>query len=226
MWIRLTSVQRLEIAGKLKTFHPGDWINPGRQTAQLWLLRGLADRPDYGGETFIPGQSGVLVLVEPGLDGNTEARRQTTVAALEPYKDQLGVVEGEAPSLPFAKTLIWDGNCPLRRELLPVGFSFLDIWEIAAPLLSYEKLAGALGTAEERERTQTIVRDLRVPVYDTRLIFARRCDTIARLFAEWTQERGAGEDDRLAFLRAFYRVKPLMLALPVTWIDVHAGPVE
>ncbi len=54
-----------------------------------------------------------------------------------------------------------------------------------------------------------------MPVYDTRLMFIRRCHATRELVDEWVAEDG---HRGLAFLRALYRVKPLVLALPTTWV--------
>ena len=47
----------------------------------------------------------------------------------------------------------------------------------------------------------------------------RRCEATRRLFEAW---EGEGEWTKLSFLRSLYRVKPLCLALPVTWTGQRA----
>jgi hypothetical protein len=44
----------------------------------------------------------------------------------------------------------------------------------------------------------------------------------ARTFAVWSEEFGRDSDERLAFMRAYYKVKPLMLALPINWVNERA----
>jgi hypothetical protein len=98
--------------------------------------------------------------------------------------------------------------------LIPVGLNLLEKWEIAVPISDYNLLARDIGTDEERARTKELIHDLRVPVYDTRLIFARNCVAVEQLFEMWHKEQG---DERLSFLRCLYVVKPYVLALPSIW---------
>jgi len=97
-----------------------------------------------------------------------------------------------------------------------VGFGLLDVWELAVPLCDYQTLAIHLGSDEEKERTKAVIRDLRVPLYDTRLMFVKHCQNTVDLFSRW-QKECESSDERLAFLRALYQVKPFILALPMTW---------
>jgi hypothetical protein len=126
----------------------------------------------------------------------------------------VGVTEGDGAELPYPMTLLWKPGLKLRGEMIPVGFHLLKTWQVAAPLWDYRELACHVGSEEEKEKTKAVVRDLRVPLYDTRLIFVKRCGDTRALIDLWKQEEG---DEKLAFLRALYQVKPLILALPVTW---------
>jgi hypothetical protein len=81
----------------------------------------------------------------------------------------------------------------------------------------YNELAATVGTDEDRAKVKAVIRDLRVPLYDTRLIFARKTETTIRLFKEYNTELSNGMDDKLAFLLALYRVKPFLLPVPLTW---------
>lgn len=135
----------------------------------------------------------------------------------------LEVVSASSELLPFDRTLIWDPEAPLRLDLIPNGFHLITrfAWQIAVPLWSYEQLARDMGSEEARAATEAIIRDLRVPVYDPRVLFFRRCPETEALLETWQEEAGCGSDDdgmRLAFMRALYRVKPLVCALPVTWV--------
>lgn len=119
----------------------------------------------------------------------------------------------------YPRTLWWDPAVPLRLELVPVGFNFLHHWHVAAPLYDYNTLAFQHGTIEERLATTAAIGDLRVPLYETRALFLRRCDETNALLAAWALEREGGGDERLAFQRALWTVKPLILPLPITWIE-------
>lgn len=146
----------------------------------------------------------------------------------------LQVISGGASEVvPFERTLLWDPAAPLRLDLIPNGFHLITrfAWQIAAPIWSYEQLARDIGSAEDRARTEAVIRDLRVPVYDCRVLFLRRCAEVEQLLEAWREEcqlpeadgrehEASGRDDalRLACMRALYRVRPLICALPVTWV--------
>lgn len=199
MWVRLKTIKYISKNGKTTPHYPGEWVEVGGQQARSWQVAGEADRPDQpdmkvlsGCGLVIQGAIGKAASLLPGLD----------------------IVSGE-PTLTFSKTLYWDTRANFRPEFVGAGFSMLDRWEIAVPLAAYDRLADSIGSEEERSRTVDIIRDLRVPYYDTRLLFLRRCQRVEKLLSLWRDETG---DSRLAFLRVLYQVKPKMQALPVMWI--------
>jgi len=98
-----------------------------------------------------------------------------------------------------------------------ICFKLLQRWQVAIPLWNYETLAAQVGTEEERERTKAVIRDLRVPLRDTRLVFMRRCAQTRELTNVWREELTNSTDERLAFLRALYRIKPVICDLPASW---------
>jgi hypothetical protein len=104
----------------------------------------------------------------------------------------------------------------VRPDLFQAGFNLLARWQAAAPLWSYTELACHVGSEADREATKAVIRELRVPLYDTRVLFVRRCDDTRRLIELWLAECKRG-DARLAFLRAMYQVKPVLCALPAQW---------
>jgi hypothetical protein len=222
MWIRLLTAQRVMCKGQLKTYHPGDWVDVGRQTAEFWISKGWADRPGADKAAHRLGQtdSGVVV-VAPHMCGVGQAAGPGAVFAFQEAYPALGCVIG-APQLPFAHTAIWQPSLRLRLELLPIGLSLLDTWQLVIPLWDYAQLACHVGSAEEQVKTKAIVHDLRVPLYDTRLVFARRDSETEQLFDLWQGEVQAGADDKHAFLRAFYKVKPFICPLPTTWTMADA----
>jgi hypothetical protein len=215
MWVRLKSLVRIDKAGKPRDYYPGDWIEVGKQTAQLWISRGDAEIPSFskGAGAQLSG-SGVVVRAA------ASAQYQ---AMFDGLKIGLSMISESVPHVAFDRTLIWHPKARLRLELIVPGFGFLDTWEIACPLYSYDELAIHFGNDDSRARTKAVIRDLRVPVYDTRLIFVRRCENTDRLFEQWGKENESGDDERLTFMRAFYQIKPLMLALPVTWTNPQYG---
>ena len=211
MWVKLKSNYKIEKGGKMVTRQAGDWINVGKQEAGLLIAQNRAE---------LPGQDVIREFAGGGKDAGILALGNPVAAALvlEELKGKLNVKYGDSsPWLPWAKTIIWDTSVILRTEIIPTGLGLLDTWQIAMPLWDEYSLAIYEGDEADREQTKDVVRDLRVPLYDTRLIYAKQCDEVSQLFARWGEERQKGGSTRLAFLRAFYRVKPFMLALPITW---------
>ncbi len=165
--------------------------------------------------------TGVLLWVDdPGTRQEAE-RRALAVAVI-----------ATPTTLPLDRALVIGPGARVPWQLVKDGFQFLDHWEAAAPLLE-RNLAQDVGSTADRHRTAEIVRDLRVPVYASELLFVRACDGSSALLSAWMEEMGPStvpgprlpnpfQDDsaawRLAFLRALYRVKPLFLALPRSWL--------
>lgn len=217
IWVRLLSVKHISVNGLQKTFQPYDWVEVGKQTAQAWLAAGEADVPDYASvrEGMFPVDAGAIVRgVVPHWLTELLGSEQT----------QTG---GASSAIPYLYTMYWDTDLRLRRELIAAGMGVLanplarTSWQLAVPLCDYKTLAVHVGTEAERTQTQAVIRDLRVPVYDTRLMFVRRCEDTQALMNEWDIEREQwrGGDDRLALARALYAVKPLILALPASWAN-------
>lgn len=122
-------------------------------------------------------------------------------------------------------TLFAGAGAGIPWELVGAGFGFLERWDAAAPLWRYGVLAEDLGGPAERARTEAIVRDLRIPVYAPELLFVAPTEAGRALVETWRAECADGEDERLAFVRALYLVKPRFCALPCTWVrDLTATP--
>ncbi|MCB0196371.1 MAG: hypothetical protein KDJ65_30745 [Anaerolineae bacterium] len=181
-------------------YFPGDWVEVGRQQAETWLATGQAERPDMPDMQYLLGV-GVVALGQP-------EKAQKILPGLE-------VVEADEPALLFEKTLIWNPKAKFQTDFIADGFGLLDTWEVAIPIVSYKKLARDIGTQEERDETERVIRDLRVPFYSPDVLFLRDCRNSQELLRVWDKEGG---DTRLALLRALYQVKPLILALPVHWL--------
>lgn len=128
-----------------------------------------------------------------------------------------------AYDLPWERTLFVEPAVAVPWSMLARGFDFLAQWEAAAPVWSYETLAAHVATGAERKRTEALIGDLRVPLYEVGLLFVRRCEAGEQLLEAWERER-AGGCAQLAFLRALYQVKPLFLALPRSWLADRAAP--
>lgn len=137
----------------------------------------------------------------------------------------LGVVT-QAEGLPFEKALIVAAGTRVPWDLLPAAWHFLDRWDAAVPLWRYGVLAQDVGTAEERAATQTIIRDLRVLLHATELLFVRRNEAGQALVETWRAGCTEGADPRLAYLRALYQVKPRLCVLPTNWLAANAAPTD
>ena len=202
MWILLLRNRAYQRNGKMKEGRKGTIINIGKMDAMRWIDEGAARAVDFyvAEGSAVTGECGV---VAPRLKEQAEKVLQG-----------LTILGGEA-RVAFEKTLVWDGG-PLRSDLISAGWRLLDHWQAAIPLCSYTELAINVSTPEDREQTRQVIRDLRVPLYDTRLMFLRKCGDTERLLELWNAEKGKG-DVRLAFLRALYTVKPIVCALPTVW---------
>jgi hypothetical protein len=200
MWVKLKTIKNIVEAGKNERRYPGDWVDVGRHLAQAWVADGSAELPPAEGRKLHAAHGVVMT-------------RAVDTQRLDDHGLSHQVNE---PCIPYPKTLLWNPSLRLRYELLPAGFSLLNTWEVACPIADYDVLVSAFGTLKERKRTQAIVHDLRCLMYDPRLIFLRDCDAARELLDEWREQDDG--DKPHAFLRAVYIVKPLICALPVTWI--------
>ena len=206
MWIQLTSTQHIEQRGVMRAYHSGDWIEVGKQMAMMLLSQGSA---------VVPGSNQDVPMASLIASNNTGVI--VPIGWMQAAKKVLSgfnLFEGQ-PEPRYERTIIWEPEAVIKPLMFSVGLSLLDRWDIAVPLYDYKVLAASVGSEEERECTKAIIHDLRVPIYDTRLIFVKRTLDTQRLFKTWNDD--PGDDRRLAFLRALYQVKPLILALPATW---------
>lgn len=130
------------------------------------------------------------------------------------------MIRQDSDALPWERTLFIRGEVNVPGELLAIGFDFLDKWECAAPMWRYDVIASDVARGEDARRTVELIHDLRVPLYAYELLFMRDCERGQALLKIWDEECMAftGTDPRLAFVRALYRVKPLFLALPNSWL--------
>lgn len=212
-WARCITIIRIpDEHGNLKTYHPGDFVPLRNQALRYYLANGqveLSKHIDYGNALALDGCG--LVIPKGAVDA---ARKYIARGILRDIEIHPGVM-----GLPFPRSLLWDGTSKIRIDLVPVGFHRLNTgWQVAAPVHSYQTLARDLGDDTDRKTTKDVIRDLRVPVYDTRMVFVRRCGDTERLMEVWRRESAMGGNDMLAFLRALYIVKPTICALPPTWI--------
>lgn len=204
MWIQLISTKYIDVNGTTRRYFPGDWVDVGKQTALQWIAANEARVPN-------PLRSGLLIAGSGVGVWGTHAHEHPGLPEVE------FTALPETLSIPYHLTCLWQPPLRLSTDLLAAGFGLLQTWQIAVPLWNYDVLANGVGKGEAQARTKAVVRDLRIPLYDVRLIFLRRCPETEQLLAVWNEERKTGDPDQLTFLRALYQVKPLVLALPMTW---------
>jgi hypothetical protein len=205
VWVQLTQNVHIEDKGRMQQRVAGDWVHVGKQYARQLIMDGkaLSPFPETAVVEEPEGTSGIMLFgrgdaPDVGVDTSDE-----------------GLWE-----MRWHKTVFFDTSAKVNPVMYPVGFGLVNKWEIAVPLWDYRHLArDEEMDDDEREYTAKVIRDLRVPLYDIRLMFVRRCESTRRLFEAWEAE---GEWTRLSFLRALYRTKPLCLALPVTWTGQRA----
>ena len=204
MWIQLTQAKYIDDKGKQHKANAGDWVEVGKQTALLWLSDGSATLPRDEDFQHLSGTDAIIVTSD----------KELCVKALPVYPD-MQIRETMQPELHGERNAWIDLSTPwnVRQELIPVGFSLLDTWQMAVPLMDYKILAQHLGDTDERRLTEKVVRDLRCLCYDPKFIFSRNDPDCQRVFKLW----GEGKYTPMAFLRAVYTVKPFILALPTTW---------
>jgi len=150
-------------------------------------------------------------------------RKDDKVARARAAKCGVGVILSQEWALPWERTLFIAPATCVPWDLVGPGFDFLAKWDAAAPLWRYGAMAADLGTPEDRKRTASLTRDLRLLVFTPELLFVRSSEAGKALVETWRAECTSGADEKLAFLRALYLVKPLFCALPRSWLaDLEA----
>lgn len=200
MWVQIISRVEIDMRGERKEFNSGDWVDVGKQYALFLVREGKAVFPDEG-------VIDALSFSDTSIFTNSPAAIRSVMGV------QVQVFENPLV-LKSRYNIWWEGSLGFSKRFCMTGVSLLGAWDMAVPILSYETLALHVGDQEEREKTQDVIRDLRVPLYDTRMIFIRDSEDTRKFIDVWKKEEG---EEHLAFLRALYRTKPFILALPVTW---------
>lgn len=204
VWVRAINIVHAEEGGKVKPFYPGDWLQLGRQQARECLARKEIEILKPVVLQSVQDLNGCAIL--------------TTEAMAEPSLSYFAMT---FPGVPLERhtgnypehnrSLLWDTKANLRRDLILTGFELLKKWQLAVPILDYDVLAEDTGVAKEREETKAIIHDLRVPIYDHRVMFIRQCTETRKLFELW-------DGTQLGFLRALYQSRPIINALPPSWV--------
>lgn len=202
--------------GEKVTYHPPSWVPVSKARARQLIASGQAEIPrqDRYEETMQFSDYGILARTGqiPDLShlGRVGGMLRISVGGL---------------SLPFPNTLLWDGMAVLKEGAVVAGFSrLLDfedtgeaLWEILAMLVDENKTAADYGSQAEQDKTLEVIGDLRLPVYDTRLMFWRKTANTKRVMEYWQGEVESGADEQHAFLRALYTQRAMMCTLAPEW---------
>lgn len=211
MWVKLLKKMQVDKNGLKPWFYPGDWVEVGNQTALYWISQGIAVKPNTNAvvKEYVDATAGIVV---------TNQVDESKILPIIKDLDNINYTILEHPELLYSETMLYDGNAKIDRGLVPIGFKLLKNWQCAAPLLSYDELAIHLALPDEIDYLKATLRDLRVPVYNTSLMFIRRCEQTKELIEQWQKEKTIVKHDSLAFHMAFYKTKIVMCSLPTIWV--------
>jgi hypothetical protein len=186
----------------MRQYHPGDWVDVGRQHAQLWITEGEAEAPPA--DNYKASSNTWLSII-----GEDKSRLITT-------RLNISYSVGKQYELKRERNILWNTSLNIKPQYIPVGLELLDVWQMVVPLYSYTTLACDIGTESDRDITAALISDLRIPVYEPRFIVCRNDELCAQIIAEWQQDTG---DSMLSFMRAIYRHNPYIMPVPTLWVN-------
>lgn len=217
-WVQaIGTVMRMR-DGNREVYRPGDWL----QVQSRDLLRYQAE-----GKIRTPAEilKGTFDFMNAGV-----LRVGTPPPPVLPLGDYgLKQDAGEYPVLPWRYTLLTT-RATVSAQNAALGFLRIeaqegwDAFEMAAQLKSGYPLAEATGTPEERALTLATLGDLRIPMYDTSLLWVRRTEATLDLIGAWAEELRRGADRDHAFLRVLYTRHVLLATLPPEWVGAEMRP--
>ncbi len=151
----VTIVNAATIEGTLKTYHPGDWFEVGKQKAIELIENKQAEIPQEAEaqRALTDDLSDCGIYLRQGSD-TREAKEALGGLKLE-------IIEWSgAMRLPFERTLIWSTRQSLQRRQIALGFARVEdtgrysSWEVAAMLRENELLALNVGERDELRKTR------------------------------------------------------------------------
>lgn len=233
VWVRAVTVLHVDESGQKKKKRPGEWVEVGRHQARLWLASGQAEIPKISTRNSIQdyGLCGVRVRIPLFPLSNQIPQYQDSAIDISVFgnlADRLTLSYGE-PAITQDYTIIWKPPLAIVPGAVEMGLirlhSFEDTdaepWEMVAMLASETEWANSFGSDEERTKTESAIGDLRIPVYDTRLLWVRKTERTEAVISRWAAELRQGADEQHAFLRALYAEHILMCTLPANWLSKH-----
>lgn len=194
------------------TYHPGDWIEVKKKRAKKLLASGKAEIPRQDIMSDVAGfnECGILIRGE----------EQELL-----FDSRIEVSFGEI-SLPYENvTVLLKPNYYITWKAIEAGLlritNFEDTdaepWEMMAMLFDNNVTADDVGTEDERAKTKELIGDLRLPVYDTDILWVRKTDSTEAVIDRWVKELETSNDEKHSFLRALYAERAMMLTLPSGW---------
>jgi hypothetical protein len=88
---------------------------------------------------------------------------------------------------------------------------------MAAPLLSKKTVAGEIGDKKDQHETRELIGSLRLPVYDPRVVWARKNDATEKTILEYRESVNQGVNRFHAFLRSIFNQRVLICTMPENW---------
>lgn len=221
MWVKLKTVKNVIMRGQSCTFHAGDIIQVGGALAKEWLADNTAEELDMALQ--LSGKLATEPTAGMVIRGGVSQTIRDKLAQVQNLQLTFTDPDDWQPVLPYSENVLWTPSFDLRLDLLLIGFKLLHKWQMAVPLVDYETLAmRVMCSDKERTYTETVIRDLRVPLRDPRLVFIRRCDAMRVFVAHWQEERmrfGNKTHEQLALLRTIYTECPVVCDLPASWTN-------
>jgi len=235
VWVRVISIIYVSENGEMVTKRAGEWAEVGKHQARMLLASGQAEIPkqDTRNKMQEYGQCGVRVRIpiaplSSHIPRSHQADSTIDTSAFGDLADKLAFTQGE-PAITHNFTVIWKPPslvvpCAVETGLARLQ-SFEDTdaepWEMVAILASETEWADSFGSDEERTKTEDTIGDLRIPVYDTNMLWVRKTERTEAVIARWLAELCQGADEQHAFLRALYAEHVLMCTLPANWAGKH-----
>lgn len=216
-WVKaLKTVSRYDFNGAYRTYQPGDWFQANNQEMLELLSRVLIQTNSLDIKISFHEQD-VGVMVRGGM-------------LPEHIFDNYGLEArcSDAFELPWERTALWRAKFSLTAEAVALGLMRIDgrdeepTWEMAAMLAHKERLARDIGSESEQARTLEVLGDLRLPVYETGILWVRRTEATEEVIRLWRAEVKAGADEQHAFLRTIYTHRVMLCTLPADWIGQWA----
>lgn len=154
-----------------------------------------------------------MAKVRRKVSGKT--KHEMAVLLLQGGKSEYSHVPAVEDINDAQRVAIIDGRVPLDTILLHQGFKWLDHWEIIAPFRPYGELAMDLVEGKTKKQVELLgLGDLRVPVFDPRLVFMRTNPRTEKVWKSYNALKEEGWNPRVAFLAAIWEHKPYVKPLP------------